>query len=240
MINPRRLLFVLLLLGALALPAHAQESAALASPAKARFDDAIAAFLEADKTNPPPKGAILFIGSSIFRQWAKLKDHMAPLPVFNRAFGGSQTSDILYHMDKIVLPYEPKVIVYYCGSNDINNANHKAQAIADRFRQFVTRVRVRLPQTRILYVSINRAPQKETKWPTVDAANTLIKEYCESDKRLGFIDVNPALFDKEGKPRLELYQSDKLHFLEPAYDEFAAIIKPVVTKTWAQAGTGTK
>lgn len=235
--NPRTMLTTLLLLCALTFSVQAQEAVALANTntPRTRFDEAINTFLEADKTNPPPKGAILFIGSSIFRQWAKLKEHMAPLPVFNRAFGGSQTSDILYHMDKVVLPYEPKVIVYYCGSNDIN-ANHKAPAIADRFRQFVTRVRVRLPQARILYVSINRAPQKEDKWPVVDAANTLIKEYCESDKRLGFIDINPVLF-KEGKPRLELYQADKLHFLEPAYDEFAALIKPVVTKTWAQAGT---
>lgn len=236
--NPRTMLKTLLLFCALSVCTFAQEPAALATPTapRARFEADINAFLEADKTNPPPKGAILFIGSSIFRQWAKLKEHMAPLPVFNRAFGGSQTSDILYHMDKIVLPYEPKLIVYYCGSNDIN-ANHNAQAIADRFRQFVTRVRVRLPQTRILYVSINRAPQKQDKWAVVDATNTLIKGYCESDKRLGFIDVNPALFDKEGQPRLDLYQPDKLHFLEPAYDEFAAIIKPVVTKTWAQAGT---
>ncbi|MBI1760136.1 MAG: hypothetical protein HYR56_01745 [Acidobacteria bacterium] len=234
--NITRRWFILLFLFTLLPPTHAQDAAANA--ARERFDEAINAFLAADKTNPPPKGAILFIGSSIFRQWAKLQEHMAPLPVFNRAFGGSQTSDILYHMDKVVLPYEPKVIVYYCGSNDIN-ANHKAQAIADRFRQFVTRVRVRLPQTRILFVSINRAPQKEDKWPVVDAANTLIKAYCESDKRLGFIDVNPVLF-KDGKPRLELYQPDKLHFLEPAYEEFAAIIKPVVTKTWAQVGTGTK
>ncbi len=232
--NITRRWFILLFLFTLVHTARAQE--APANVAQGRYDEAITAFLEADKTNPPPKGAILFIGSSIFQQWAKLKEHMAPLPVFNRAFGGSQTSDILYHMDKIVLPYEPKVIVYYCGSNDIN-ANHKAPAIADRFRQFVTRVRARLPQTRILYVSINRAPQKEDRWPVVNATNTLIKEYCDSDKRLGFIDVNPVLFDKEGKPRLELYQPDKLHFLEPAYDEFAAIIKPVVTKTWALVGT---
>ena len=38
--------------------------------------------LEQDKINPPPQEAILFIGSSIFRQWADLKEHMKPLPVF--------------------------------------------------------------------------------------------------------------------------------------------------------------
>lgn len=230
--TPHCFLPMLVLLGALTCSAPAQESAALAPVSKARFQEAINAFLEADKLNPPPKGAILFIGNSIFRQWTNLTEQMAPLPVFNRAFGGSQTSDILYHMDKIVLPYEPKLIVYYCGSHDIH-ANHKAPAIADRFRQFVTRVRARMPQTRILYVSINRAPQIEEKWATVDATNKLVKEYCESDKRLGFIDVNPALFDREGKPRLELYQADKLHFLPSAYTEFTAIIKPAVEKVWS-------
>lgn len=205
----------------------------------ARFETAIEAFLKEDQTNPPPKGAILFIGSSIFRQWTKLKEQMAPLPVFNRAFGGSQTSDILYHMDKIVLPYEPKLIVYYCGSNDVN-ANQRAEAISDRFRQFVARVRLRLPQTRVLFVSINRAPQKKDRWNVVDAANKLVKEYCESDKRLDFIDVNPVLFDSQGQPRVELYQPDQLHFLEPAYDEFTAILKPVITKVWATVQSSAK
>ncbi|MBL8188379.1 MAG: hypothetical protein JNK38_10250 [Acidobacteria bacterium] len=44
--------------------------------------------------------------------------------------------------------------------------------------------------------------------------------------------MNPALFDRKGKPRLELYLPDKLHFLEPAYDEFTKIIKPVIEQAW--------
>lgn len=53
----------------------------------ARFATAIAAFEAQDKTAPPAKGGILFIGSSIFRQWTNVAEQMAPLPVFNRAFG---------------------------------------------------------------------------------------------------------------------------------------------------------
>ncbi len=201
------------------------------SKLKVRFQDAIAAYLEADKTNPPPKNAILFIGSSIFREWTTLQDQMAPLPVFNRAFGGSRTSDILDHMDSVVLPYEPKVIVYYCGSNDVN-ANSTALQIADRFQRFAERVHAKLPSTKILFVSINRAPQKQDKWQIVDDANASILASCLQDQRLGFIDVNKALFDKEGNARLELYREDKLHFLKPAYEEFTAIIKPIVERTW--------
>lgn len=222
----------LLLLLVAAPAANAQQAAAKVEQNKApRFADAIEAFLKEDQTNPPPKQAILFIGSSIFRQWKNLKEQMAPLPVFNRAFGGSRSAEILYYMDKVVLPYEPKIIVYYCGSNDIN-ANIKPEEIASNFREFTGRVHARLPQTKIFYVSINRAPQKMDRWDWVDDANRQIKEFCEKDKKLGFIDVNPALFDREGKPRLELYLPDKLHFLEPAYEEFTKIIKPVIEQAW--------
>lgn len=208
-------------------------SGAAQQPQQARFADQIEAFLKNDQTNPPPQHAILFVGSSIFRLWKKLPDQMAPLPVFNRAFGGSRTAEVLHYMDKIVLPYKPKIIAYYCGSNDIN-AKVTPQQIAENFRQFVTRVHQELPNTKIFFVSINRAPEKMDKWAQVDEANKLVQAFCATNKRLGYIDVNPALFDKEGKPRMELYLPDKLHFQEPAYVEFTAIIKPILTKAWQQ------
>src|SRR6266581_4269905 len=136
------------------------------------FANVIQEFLDQDKTSPPPQGAILFIGSSIFRLWADLKTQMAPLPVFNRAFGGSRTWEVLHHMNQVVLPYEPRIIVYYCGSNDVN-AGEQAEPIFSRFREFVERVHERLPATRVYYVSINRAPQKRDRWEIVDAANAL-------------------------------------------------------------------
>jgi hypothetical protein len=49
---------------------------------------------------------------------------------------------------------------------------------------------------------------------------------------MGFIDVNPALFDKEGRPRLDLYSDDKLHFKDPAYIEFTRTIRPVIERSW--------
>ena len=217
----------------LRVPAAAATPSAKA-PAPTRFAKDIAAFVAADQTNPPPRQAILFIGSSIFRQWTNVTRQMSPLPVFNRAFGGSETADVLYYLDQVVVPYAPRIIVYYCGSNDVN-AGHTATEIFEGFRQFVDRARAKLPQARIYYVSINRAPQKQARWDVVDAANRFAQEYCAKDKALGYIDVNPALFDAAGQPRLELYQADKLHFKAPAYDAFTAIIRPVLEQAWASA-----
>jgi lysophospholipase L1-like esterase len=210
---------------------HAQAQDSTSARQQVRFADQIEAFLKEDLVNPPPKNAILFIGSSIFRQWTHLKEQMAPLPVFNRAFGGSRTEEVLLQMDKIVLPYKPRIIVYYCGSNDVN-AGATASEIFLHFKQFCDRVTEKLPKTQVFYVSINRAPQKMSKWDVVDSANALVKNFCRTSKNRAFVDVNPVLFDNAGKPRMDLYRDDKLHFKDPAYEEFTRIIKPVLQKAW--------
>jgi hypothetical protein len=50
-----------------------------------------------------------------------------------------------------------------------------------------------------------------------------------------FVDLNPALVDANGHPRLDLYVADKLHFHPPAYVAFTAILKPVLARVWAEA-----
>jgi hypothetical protein len=229
----RHILLVLLVVAASAVHQIAPAQDAPPSSQKGIFASEIEAFLKGDSLSPPPKNAILFIGSSIFKLWTNLKEQMAPLPVFNRAFGGSKTRDVLDQIEKIVFPYTPKIIVYYCGSNDINGGSQAARIFVG-FMEFAERVAEILPDTRIYYVSINRAPQKQERWGTVDSVNALVKEYCARTLKCEFIDVNPILFDVEGKPRMDLYVDDKLHLRERAYVEFAAKIKPILERAWAE------
>jgi lysophospholipase L1-like esterase len=224
----RRRFATLVLLAPVAPALLAREGA----PRQPGFAYEIERFLYEDRTSPPPEGAILFIGSSIFREWADLKAQMAPLPVFNRAFGGSRTWEVLHYADKIVLPYRPRIIVYYCGSNDVGSGAGAAE-VAANFGAFVDKVAAKLPATRIYFVSINKAPEKQHLWNVVDEANSRVRDYTKRNRRLGYIDVNPALFDRAGKPRLDLYQDDQLHLRPPAYAEFAKIIRPVIERAWA-------
>jgi GDSL-like lipase/acylhydrolase family protein len=203
------------------------------APRQANFGYEIERFLEEDKAHPPPKGAILFIGSSIFREWADLEKQMAPLPVLNRAFGGSRTWEVVYYADRIVLPYRPRIILYYCGSNDIGSGAGAAQVVVN-FQAFVDKVAASLPEARIYFVSINKAPEKQSVWDVVDDTNSRIRDYTRRNKRLGYIDVNPALFDAAGRPRLDLYREDQLHLRPAAYAEFTRIIRPVLEKAWAE------
>lgn len=181
--------------------------------------------------NPPPNDGILFIGSSILRLWTTLKTDMSPLPVFNQAFGGSRTWEVLQYTDKLVLPYQPRIIVYYCGSNDID-VGADAESIQHQFQLFAEYIATHLPKTRIYYLSIIRSPQKGDRLSVVDAANTLIEKYCYQTTNLEFIDLNPALVDEVGEPRLELYLGDRLHFKPYAYQEFKKVIKPILMDAW--------
>src|SRR6478609_8226597 len=92
---------------------------------------------------PAPAG-IVFVGSSIFHRWTNLQAQMAPLPIVNLAFDGAVTEDILRLVDSHVLPRRPKVVAYYCGSNDIS-LGEPAAPIVTRIRQFIDRVTTALP-----------------------------------------------------------------------------------------------
>ncbi len=232
--NGKHILGVVVLAVTLAAGALRGAAAEDAAQRWARFEPEFKAFAEADRAKPPVPGGIVFVGSSIFRLWTNVAEQLAPLPVLNRAFGGSRTADLLARFEQVVPPYAPRVIVYYCGSNDLNVKTEPVDppAIFGRFREFSEKVRERWPATRLIYVSATRSPDRVARWEQVDHYNALVRAYCAATPGRTFVDINPALVDGRGHPRLELYKDDKLHFHPPAYVEFAKIIRPVLEREW--------
>jgi len=183
----------------------------------------------ADARSGQATGGIVFVGSSIFHRWTNLASQMAPLPITNLAIDGTVTADMLRMVDSRVIPMRPKVIAYYCGSNDVD-LGEPAEAIVGRILQFVDRVARALPDTRVIFVSVNRAPEKQDRWNVVDAVNRQMQAYAASHPGVEFVDVNPVLFNADGTSRLDLFMGDQLHLRPRAYEEFAKILKPVLTR----------
>lgn len=205
--------------------------------AEVRFEKDIQAFVAADKAQPPAHGGILFVGSSVFREWTNVAVAMAPWPVVNRAFGGSRTGDQLDRFEQVVLPHVPRVVVYYCGSNDLK-AGDEPEAIFARFKAFSDRLGREIPGTRLLYVTATRSPDRVPLWGRVDHYNALVRSHCMATPGHRFIDINPALVDASGTPRADLYRADNLHFHPHAYDVFASVIRPVLEVAWNEANAG--
>jgi lysophospholipase L1-like esterase len=190
-----------------------------------RFENEIKAFEATDKTNPPPQNAILFVGSSTIRIWKTLAQDFPGHKVINRGFGGSELSDAIYYFDRIVLPYKPKMIVLYAGSNDIN-ARKTPETVMDDFKAFVRKVESALPDTKVAFVSINTSPSRWKDVEKVKQANRQIADFTAKNKKLIFIDTFPVLLDGEGKPRPELYIKDRLHLNAKGYAILTSIIAP--------------
>lgn len=190
-----------------------------------RWEKEIQAFENSDKTNFPPKNCILFIGSSSIRMWKDLQKDFPKLPVINRGFGGSQIEDSTYFADRIVFPYEPKLIIMYAGGNDIN-AGKSAQRVVEDFKAFVSKVHSRLPAVKIGYISIAPNPARWKQIETVREANRLIKEFTLRDPRLFFIDTHSHMLGKDGQPLPDIFLDDKLHMNRKGYEIWKKIIQP--------------
>jgi lysophospholipase L1-like esterase len=190
------------------------------------------------KTASPERGGIVFTGSSIFRFWTHLTGQMAPLPVLNRAIAGTVTQDMLGRIGQLVLPYQPRIVVYYCGSNDVSTGED-AGPIIERTKRFVQILHEKSPDTFFFYTSIQKAPEKRARWDVVDAVNREMKRYSREALNVGYIDLNPVLFDSRNNVRENLFLPDGLHFRpeSSAYAEFSQIVKPILMQAW-ETGAG--
>ncbi len=206
MYSARRLGTCLLILAAAGVAAFAADDK---SPSE-RWEGAVKSFAAADRKNPPPQNAILFIGSSSVARWKSLARDFPEYQVINRGFGGSQIADAVYYADRIVIPYRPRMIVLRSGNNDINAGKSPEQVFED-FKGFVAKVRAKLPGTRIVFISINPCPLRWANFSKESNANQLIRAYCTPARNLDYVDIVPGMLGPDGKPRPELYVSDRLH-----------------------------
>ena len=129
--------------------------------------------------------AILFAGDSQFFRWKTIHEDLAGYTLINRGIDSFQLPDLIHYVDRLVLPYQPRLIVLHVGGNDVHNGRTPAQLLAD-FQSFVARVRARLPDVRIVYSSITPGPGRWDEAPQRVAANRAIQEYIATQPDLEF------------------------------------------------------
>jgi lysophospholipase L1-like esterase len=191
-----------------------------------RFESNVVAFETADKTSPPPKGEIVFVGSSTIQRWDTAR-YFPDLKIINRGISGSELGDALRYVDRIVLPYQPRLIVVYAGDNDISGGWISEQ-VAVTFEKFTRAVHAKLPQTRILFIAIKPSILRWTQIDRMRSANAIIRAYCERDDRLAFIDFDTLMLGFDERPRRELFVEDGLHLSPQGYQLWTNAIRPLL------------
>jgi lysophospholipase L1-like esterase len=195
----------------------------------ARWEKEIAAFEAADRANPPAKGGIVFTGSSTIKRWNTLAQDFSDRNVLNRGFGGCQIEDCTYFADRIVFPYEPRMVVLRAGGNDIH-AGKSAERVFEDWKGFVAKIHAKMPNVPIVFIGLAPAPSRWDERAENKKLNDLVEAHVKTRPNLKFIDTYDTTITTDGQAREDLFVKDRLHFNEAGYKLLAERVRPALTK----------
>ena len=196
----------------------------LATHPSACWENEIAGLEAKDKTNPPPAGCIVFVGSSSIRKWTSLAADYPGLPVINRGFGGSQLADSVVFADRIVIKYKPREVVVYAGCNDID-AGESVELVYGDFVALMQKLHAALPQTKLAFISVAPNFARWTELAKVKQLNSLAEKYCRHHG-IAFINVFPLMLGADGRPLPDIYVADGLHMNAKGYAIWRQAVGP--------------
>ncbi|MBD3292221.1 MAG: hypothetical protein GF393_04810 [Armatimonadia bacterium] len=195
-----------------------------------QWEPTIRAFARQDLEAPPDPGAMLFTGSSTIVKWDTLAEDFLFAPVLNRGFGGSQVPDLLAYFERVILPYDPRIVVVYSGDNDIAAGRTPEQVLAD-YAELQGLIRDGVPGAPLVIVGLKPSPNR---WHLAEAmcrVNSGLERWASGTERTEVVPVWHAMLSDEGVPRGELY-SDGLHLTPAGYRVWTERLAPRLRALW--------
>ena len=195
------------------------------SPDPTRFEDTILEYEAADQQNPVPEGAVLFVGSSSIRMWKSLDHDFPTVTAINRGFGGSQFSDLLYYLDRIVTCYNPSKIFIYEGDNDISSGK-KPKEILEHARQVRQQIASELPGVPVFFIAAKPSVARWKLRKKYQQLNSLLAIYASETPNTGFVNVWEPALDQNGEVMKDIFLEDNLHMNEKGYAIWQKAVEP--------------
>ena len=193
------------------------------------FQDEINEFKKLDEKNFPEKEKILFTGSSSIRFWESLDEDMAPLKTLNRGFGGAHISHVIYHFNEIIKPYNPKAIVFFCGTNDLTALKTPEETVHD-FKKFYSLIRNQFGNIKVYMIGIKPSVDRFYLDEEEKIFNNSIKLLASEDAYLEYIDVWDSMLNEDGSRMPELYVEDGLHMNKKGYEVWTKLVRKSLLK----------
>lgn len=165
---------------------------------------------------------LLLVGSSIFEAWTQLGPFQQSFSISNRAVGGTTTDYWVAQLADILAAESPDLVLFYCGSNDLNNEVPPNDILANLLR-CRTIVRQHSVATAWAYFSIIKAPQKYGKWELIDRLN-LASQHSLPTGDL-YVETN-QVFCADERPIERFFVEDGLHLTAEAYATLATYALP--------------
>ncbi len=189
---------------------------------------------------------LIMVGDSITHGWEDNgKDvwdqYYAPRNAVNMGFSGDRTQHVLWRFDHgEISGISPKLAVLMIGTNNSND--NTAEEIADGIKAICTEIRVKLPKTKILILTIfprasgNSEQRKlieqgatfNDQWAKNNEASKLASEIADN-KMIYYLDISKGFLDDNGVLTREV-MPDLLHLSENGYKIWAEAIEPTAQR----------
>lgn len=169
------------------------------------------------------KETIVFTGSSSVRIWRDLESRFPEHQIVNSGFGGSQASDLLLHIDQLVLPFKPKKVFIYEGDNDIS-AEKKSKDIIGTIQKIIDRIRLENAKAKIVLIAAKPSIARWDLKRHYKKLNRKFKKLSKNDPLIDFADVWKPMLDKRNVKQ-DIFIEDGLHMNTKGYELWYDVIK---------------
>ena len=188
-----------------------------------RFKSQVA---QINKEYPPQSNLnkIVFTGSSTIRMWKSLQEDFPEHQVINAGFGGSQSADLLFYLNELVINYKPSKVFIYEGDNDISGGKSTEEILAN-YDLIVSKIHQALPETEIILIS---PKPSVSRWELADKyleLNKSLKKSTKGKKYLTYADLWKPMLNKDKEPMKDIFLEDNLHMNAKGYAIWAKTIK---------------
>jgi lysophospholipase L1-like esterase len=176
---------------------------------------------------------LVFIGDSITQRWEEngkeiWDKYYAGRRAMNAGIDGDATQTVLWRIKHGNLEgIHPKVVVLLIGSANTTDSRQSPENIADGILEIVKVVRHRLPETRILLLSI--LPRWYTPTPEVErgaATNQLVSKLADN-RKVFYLDISKKLVNSEGITSLYV-MPEYAHLTRNGYQAWAEAMEPTL------------
>ncbi len=192
-----------------------------------RFTEEVEKFMDRAQRYPK-ENRIVFTGSSSIRLWDDFKSYFPEHNVINTAFGGSETSDLLYYSDLLINQFNPKQVFIYEGDNDLNSGKSPISVLAD-----IARLVSNLVDNGVESVVIIAPKPSIARWALkekYEMLNASLKEMANLSPNIQFADVWTPMLNEDCSLKKDIFIEDGLHMNKKGYDLWIRVIGPLLIK----------
>ncbi len=173
---------------------------------------------------------VAFYGSSSFRLWNTLYEDFKDYKPVNLGFGGSTLAACVWFFDRILRPYNPKLLLIYAGDNDIGDGR-TGEEIFIFFKQLETEISQAFGNIPVGFISIKPSIARFNLRDQIVYTNKIIESEIKKHQNYHYINIYDRMLDSHKHPRKIYFEQDGLHLSAAGYDLWKEILSAFVFDT---------